>query len=229
MKRGRALLLVGSPRGAHSTSEALGSYLLGRLAAAEMETALLHIGAGREAQAHGPLLARAVNEADLLLLSFPLYVDCLPAGLLSNLEDLASYRQQCPSKSRQRLAAIVNCGFPESAQAMTALAICQQFALEAGFDWAGGLALGAGPAIKGRPLQRAGSAGLRAMPILDAAAAALVAGADIPAPAAEGGNDLLLPKSLCLWLGTIDFKIKARAEGAHKRLYDQPYRCANRQ
>lgn len=53
--------------------------------------------------------------------------------------------------------AIANCGFPEANQNRFALAICEQFALETGIQWVGGLALGMGGNISGKSFDKLGS------------------------------------------------------------------------
>jgi len=140
----RALLLVGSAKRPHSTSESLGRYLLGQLAGRGYETeALLIHRALKSDQGRGELLA-AVERADLLLLAFPLYVDTLPALVIRALEAIAEHRRGGQGSGGGRLVAIANCGFPEASHNDTALAVCRRFAAEAGFEWAGGLALGGG-------------------------------------------------------------------------------------
>ena len=56
----------------------------------------------------------------------------------------------------QLFTAIANCGFPEALHNTTALAICEVFARQAGFEWAGSLSLGGGEAVNGQPLVQAG-------------------------------------------------------------------------
>ena len=80
----------------------------------------------------------------------PLYVDTLPAPVLrssSGWRFAARSRPRCsppgPRRCSRRamFSALVNCGFPEAAHIAPALAVSAQFAAEAGFAWAGGLAL----------------------------------------------------------------------------------------
>jgi putative NADPH-quinone reductase len=157
--QGHVLLLVGSAKRPRSTSESLGTYLGERLGERrfEAETLLLHRALKSDASADKKhpceeLLA-AADRADVLVIAFPLYVDSLPYLVIQAMEHIARHRKDAHRQARgkgksQRLVAIVNCGFPEARQNDTALAICRQFAREAGFEWAGGLALGGGEAIR---------------------------------------------------------------------------------
>jgi len=70
--------------------------------------------------------------------------------------------------------------FPEAGQCDTALAISRRFASEVGMKWLGGLALGQGGAIEGKPLTEAGGKARNARKALDLAADALAN--DLPIP-----------------------------------------------
>ena len=93
-------------------------------------------------------------------------------------------RGDLPQESdRQGLVAICQCGFPEAVHDQVALEICANFARAAGFEWAGGLAMGGGGLIDARPLaQRAGP--LRfVVRALKCGAAELAEGRPLPAEA----------------------------------------------
>ena len=79
---GKVLLLVGSPKGLKSTSRALGTYLLRKLEAGGMATESMLVGAALHGQANMARMLEAVDSADLVIVSFPLYVDQLPAPLV---------------------------------------------------------------------------------------------------------------------------------------------------
>lgn len=95
-------------------------------------------------------LFTAVDQADLLILAFPLYVDSLPYLVINALELIAAHRQTQRPPAPTSFVVIANCGFPEAHQNEPALAMCQEFARQAGFVWAGGLALGQGGSLAGR-------------------------------------------------------------------------------
>jgi hypothetical protein len=133
-------------------------------------------------------LLAEVDAADLVVLAFPLYIDALPYLVTLALEAIAEHRRLHPSTNRGRLAVLVNNGFPEARQNVTALAICEAFAARSGLVWAGGLAMGAGEALcSGVPLTER-APGSRppvghVMRALDRAAEGLAAGHPIPAQA----------------------------------------------
>ncbi len=218
----RMLLLVGSPKPTRSTSEALGSYLLERLTHRGMQTETVHVHrALRSGDGIAGLLA-ATDRADLVVLAFPLYVDSLPAPVIKALELIARHRQQAGSPDGPWFLGISNSGFPEPAQNATALAICRQFAREAGLRWAGGLAVGGGGLVGGRPLTEAGRVVRPIIRALDLAAAALADGRPVP----EAAHALLAKPVVAPWLyrlvGNLGFWREARKSGVTLR--SKPYK-----
>ena len=164
-----------------------------------------------------------MDEAGVLMLVFPLYVDSLPAQLTYALECIAERRRGGPLRKDQRLAVVVNCGLPEPYQNDTALAICRQFAKEARFAWAGGLALGAGPALAPSPLEKQSRRAHNVMRALDLAAAALAEGQPIPEQAVSLMAKPLVPRWAYLFVGTARWHIRARTHGAWRNLAARPY------
>ena len=181
----RVLLLVGSPKGSGSTSEALGSYLL--------------------------------------ILATPLYADSLPSGVTRLLEIVAAKGDRRPDHGGRRFAALINCGFPEARQCDTAIAICRCFAREAGMEWAGGLALGGGESIGGRPLKEAGGVAKNARKALDLAAEALSEGRQVPGEAVSLMARPTIPAWMYTVIGDIGWRLKARRRGTGTRMKDRPY------
>ena len=178
----RALLLVGSPRTRKSTSNSLGNYLHEQLAGRSIETETIYPHTVLRSATKTQALLDAVEAADLLTLAFPLYVDSLPAPIIETLERIAAHRR-CRDGRPQMFTAIANNGFPESAHNATALAICETFAQQAGFVWAGSLALGGGQMLDGAPLTGGRTARIRQA--LDLAAVALAEGRVIPSAAQD--------------------------------------------
>ena len=220
----RVILLVGSAKRPRSTSEALGSYLLERLAEQgfECETLLLHRAlkseAGREA------LLAATDRADLLVVAFPLYVDTLPYLVSRALELIAAHRQgSAQQQPPQRLLAVVNNGFPEAHQNETAIAICRRFAREAGFEWIGGLTLGGGGAINGQPLTKVEGQARHAIQALDLAAAAVAQGRPVPEEAIEAMARPSIPSWAYRAMSWLGWRQQARQHGVQKQLYARPY------
>ena len=196
----RALLLVGSPRGLASTSESLGTYLLRRLEENGFETEKTYATVCVSSDRNREILLKLVDSSDLLILAFPLYVDSLPSRLVATLELIADHKRTENAPKTQRLVAIVNSGFPEARQNNTALGICRRFAEEAGIDWAGGLALGGGQTIAGRPLSKVGGAVRNVVKALNLTAAAIAEDEPIPKRAVDLMAKPILPSWLYVWV-----------------------------
>lgn len=294
----KALLLIGSPKPQNSTSESLGRYLTDRLHEKDIETESMHICSElRTEEGQGRLLL-GVGEADIIILSFPLYVDSLPAGVTRALEMIAESRkrkvphavaealrkvvdlaeqhslflaiglivwllsswakflppiiiraldiigksQKVPGlkqtkapihnirivknfldglePKRRMFVAISNSGFPEAHQSNTALAICRKFADEAELDWAGGLALGGGAAIDGKPLDKTGGMTRNVRKSLDIAAQDIAAGHPISQQAIDLMAKPISHTWLYILLGNIGWLIQMWRNRKGKRLGD---------
>jgi hypothetical protein len=219
-----ALLLVGSAKPAgQSTSEALGSYLAQKLAERDIAFTTMHVArAMRTEERTGALLA-AVDAADIVILAFPLYVDGLPYLVTQALEQIAAHRAGETSIRRPLFLAIANCGFPEAVHNATALAICRQFADEAGFAWAGGLALGEGGAISGQSLAKAGGMIHNVVAALDLAAVALAAGQPAPEEAVALMARPFIPARAYMLMGDLGWLMQARQNRVVTRLAARPF------
>ena len=165
----------------------------------------------------------AVGAADLIVFSFPLYVDQLPAQLIEVLELIAGERRSQPTPRRQKIMAIVQCGFPETHQNRAACDIMQQFSVEAGFEWAGALALGMGGAIAGRSLEKAGGMVRNTIKALDLTATSLLCGGPVPREAVDLMAKPAMPKWLYLLMANWGMKSKAKKHGVGKLIYNKPY------
>lgn len=200
------LLLVGSPRGLRSSSASLGAFLLAELANWGWAGETLCTPAFAKGTQWQQRLCRAVDRADLLVLSAPLYVDGPPAPVVRALEIIADYRRASPPpRPGQQMIAISNCGFPEAHHNQTALRIYRRFAREVGLTWLGGLALGAGEIINDQPLAQLGGWAQSARTALTQAAAALVQGQPIPPATVELMARPLVPATAYLLVATCQF------------------------
>jgi multimeric flavodoxin WrbA len=179
----RALLILGSPKAKTSLSSTLGEYLLKSLEQHGWETGTLKLKSNLRQEKGRTELLSAAASAGLILLAFPLYNDALPVSVLEALELLAAQPEPASATRPQRLAVILNNGFPEAHQDIPALAVCHKFARASGIEWAGGLAFGAGEAFNdGQPFT--GRKGLPSarwiLKGLDLAAGALAEGRVVP-------------------------------------------------
>lgn len=219
----QVLLLIGSAKRPRSTSESLGTYLLQRLAERGYATQTLFIYRSLATEAGRSTLLAAVDSAGLVVLATPLYVDSLPALVTRTLESIAEHHRACSTLEMQRLVAIVNCGFPEALHNDTALAICRRFAKETGFQWAGGLGLGGGEAINGRPLSKVKRMARNVIKSLDLAAENLARGEAISQEAVELMAKPFVPNWVYVWLGEWGWRRRAKKFGVQHQLDARPY------
>jgi len=219
----QVLLLVGSAKHPRSNSQAMGSYLCQRLEAEGCRTETLLLSRALRSEAGQDGLLAATDRAGLIVLAFPLYVDSVPYLVVKAMELIAGHRRGRKVDEAQRLLALSNSGFPEAHHNDTALAICRRFAAEAGFQWAGGLALGGGEALGGQsPVERGGMA-RHVVEALDLAAAALARSEGVPPEAVEAMARSLVPARLYTLMGGLGWWLQARKYGAAHRLRARPY------
>ncbi len=88
----RSVLLVGSPKTRKSSSHFLGSYLQDQLAQQGVETETFFVHTTLKNVAKWQAVLDAVDKADLVTLTYPLYVDSLPAPMIEALERIAAHR-----------------------------------------------------------------------------------------------------------------------------------------
>jgi multimeric flavodoxin WrbA len=225
-----ALLLVGSPRTRKSTSHSLGSYLIEKLSAQNIETKIIQIHTSIRSPERMKTLLEGVDAADLVLLAFPLYIDSLPAPTIEALERITAHRAARVGTGtspvhHQLFAAIANCGFPEAHHNETGLAICAKFAHKAGFHWAGSLALGAGEGmVHGMPLHELDGRVTPLKKALDLAANALAQGGPIPEEAQTLWAKPFIPGWLYRLMGVYGWRQQAKKYGMERNLKRQPYR-----
>ena len=142
-----ALLLVGSPRGKRSTSTSVGRYLMNSLEQKGIDTEILWINRQVVSDERLDEMLDAVDHADIVILTAPLYDDCQPAIVTKTMEAIAAQQKFIEKK---RFFPIINCGFPEPEQiTAVAISIYHKFAISVGFKWAGSLAIGGGEILQG--------------------------------------------------------------------------------
>jgi hypothetical protein len=141
------------------------------------------------------------------------------------MEYLCARRKEEKPRKEQPLAALVNSGFPEPAQSATALAIYREFAAEAGFAWAGGLAFASGQAaIDGKPLEKAGFMARNVRRSLDLAAAALSEGKPVPDEARSLAAKPLVPVWMFLPIGNLLWwRSRVKDKGVWNAMRARPY------
>jgi multimeric flavodoxin WrbA len=162
----------------------------------------------------------AIDRADVFVLAFPLYVSTLSALVTRVLETIAERRV---GGERKPFVAISQGGYPEARQSEAALAVCRQFAREAGFEWAGGLAFGGGAMIGGQPLEKMGWVTKHIRRALDMTAEAIAHGQPVPDKAVKTMARLLLPTRLIPPLLNGMMRLRLRQKGVLKSFRARPF------
>ncbi len=149
-------LLIGSPKINRSTSLCLAEQLIAELKKYHhSEVQVVHLLSAVKGEQTA--LMNQLNQSQLLIVSFPIYVDTLPAHVIEWLLILDS---KLTDKNQKDIVFITNCGFPETIHTENALDICRHFAFKSGLRFRGNIAIGCGGAIVGRELQSIGKVGL---------------------------------------------------------------------
>lgn len=219
-----AAIFIGSarPKGG-STSEALACGLAAALEDKGTRCTLLHAAAFIKPGAAAERALATMLAADLLVVSAPLYVDGLPYLTTRALECLGRQLAALDVGLR-RLVGILNCGYPEAVHNRSALRQLRHFAEQYGLAWGGGLALGAGEVIHGRPIDDHPLLLRRPIRALRLAGAALGAGLPVPEPAIHLMARLLVPAGLFRRLAAIRWVRDARANHLPRAALDlQPH------
>lgn len=86
-------------------------------------------------------------DTDLMVVAFPLYIDCLHSTLIEWLQSFEELKKRAPGRDRARriaMIAVANNGFHEGVQNAAALDILSNFCARAGIEWLGGAGIGTG-------------------------------------------------------------------------------------
>ncbi|GAC1447253.1 MAG: NAD(P)H-dependent oxidoreductase [Desulfuromonadaceae bacterium] len=207
-----ALILCGSPKRERSASRELGAYLARRLEAAGVKTVV------RSCVPRDTLLAD-VGAADLLVLSLPLYADGIPARMKEALMLIAA-----TESGPKYCAALVQCGFLESAQNDAAIEMCRLFTRDAGFIWLGGLGRGAGGMLAGKPLEQSPPPLRTTREALDRAAELLSHGEPFSPEVKQAFRVQPLPRWLYAGAADLGFLLQLIRNGRFLSMFRKPYR-----
>lgn len=222
----RALVLVGSPKGRGGISDRLGDVLIERLKENGVDCEKAYVYGSMATPNGREAILGAVGKADTLVFVYPLYIDSIPASMIEAMEMIADWSRTGGSmgagNERKRLAAVVQSGFPEASQNEVSLSICQRFAKEAGFEWAGGLGIGQGPALTNVNFSGSGGMGGGLKKALGLMAKALADGKELPTEVVELAAKPIMARWLYTFMGDRGFKGQAKRNKADKRLRAKP-------
>lgn len=149
----KVLLLIGSPRGRKSTSANVGNYILEKLKENGLETNSLLIRNQISNEEKISQMLEEIQEADLIILTSPLYDDCQPYIVIKTMEKILEKNMKLDDK---KFIPIISCGFPEPHQiSAVAIPIYRKFVKTVGLKWVGSLAIGGGEMFN-RMMQESG-------------------------------------------------------------------------
>ncbi|WP_457557955.1 hypothetical protein [Candidatus Harpocratesius sp.] len=221
-----AVLLIGSPKKTKSASMSLGSFITDALHdyGVEIEIEFLYKTIDRTEKMEA--LFSKLDHADLVILSSPLYVDCLPAVVVRFMEKYQEHREIISiqdNNKKSKFVSIINCGFPESEHNYVAISICKQFSSRIQWKWLGGLAIGMGGFFNGRNINQLGAPVKKLSQSLKIVAEYINKGEEIPEHILRTVSLPLMPKKMYTSIGNLGWKKMAKNFKMKKHLKDTPY------
>jgi ferredoxin-NADP reductase/multimeric flavodoxin WrbA len=222
--RPRVTVLQVSPRPPGvGTSQAIWRYLKPLLEAGAADVQVVAATDFVRSAAVAQMAAQRCAQADVLLIISPLYWDSLPYPGLLALEHIHTQRHKSGMRPA-RLLSVMNCGFPEPEQFRFAFGLLREFAREAGYSWAGGLAVGGGEAINGRALERLGALTLPLRHALDIGVPAVLAGGVLLDATCDTAAVQTTPGGLYRFFGWWGWHMKRLARGlSTSEVYARPF------
>jgi hypothetical protein len=195
----------------------LGHYLRSLLDKKGLETDILWINRQVSEDKNLSQMLDAIDRADIIILTAPLYDDCQPYIVTRTMEAIAARQQNSENK---RFIPIINCGLPEPEQiTAVSIAIYHKFAVTVGFKWAGSLAIGGGEMLQGaagKKLEDLGKMAGKVKKALDRVADALVAENSLPDESIRAAPNFLynpLMKKLMTKMNNHGWKSRAKKNG----------------
>lgn len=223
MGKMKVLLLVGSPRKEQSTSNSIGQYLIKNLRKEDCTDKTIYIYESLKNDTGRKEMINFFNESDVIILSYPLYVDSLPANCIKALEYINEERQKINCNKNQTFLVIGNCGFYEKEQIENSLNVCKFFAKENKLNWYGGISVGGGPQLQGKDLISLGGMTKKLRKALDIISNSILQDIDIPMNKINELTDPPEPKFIYFMLANLGFKYEAKRNGILKNINDRPY------
>ena len=216
-----ALILLGSPKRMTGASANLGNYIGGRLKADGLAVETMAAYGIAESTEDLEHLMESLDRADLLLVSFPLYWDTLPSGLTEAFLKIIEMKERLGNKKRS-LAAVCNCGFPESSNCHGALRSVELFGQRMGMEFLGGMAIGQGGVLGDGRLEDS-SLFKKNLARLGIAAGHLSKGERVPEAVIEELGRPFIPRFLYTLIGNMNWNSMAKKNGVRGKMRARPY------
>jgi len=211
----RLLILLGSPKSPKTSGSARRAQsVIDGLQERGWETESIQLHAAVRTEGGVSELLEAVDRAEAIVLSAPLYVDSLPGPVMRALQVIAAHRRATDSTNAPRFVSILLCGFLEPTQNATCHQLLELFAARAQFEWMGSLSFGGagGDGFAGRRIRES----LRL----------LVEAIDEEILLSSHVDDLIGKPSMPRWLyiygGNAMWKRAAKAHGVSDKLRVRP-------
>lgn len=218
---GKVLVLYGSPKGERGASANIAGHVIEGIRGGGADVSSLSIYRSLDQEEAFERLVKAYDEAESVVLAFPLYIDTLPAGVTEALARLLP-RREGMTRRRRQLLVICNCGFPESQHCRYALRSCQLFAERMGMEFWGGVAIGQGGMLGGGNGEQA-RANRRQVEALRSMGSRLAGGKAIPAEAVELLARPAIPSRMYTLFGNMGWNKLARKNGVRGQMRARPY------
>ncbi|MCE5297072.1 MAG: NAD(P)H-dependent oxidoreductase [Euryarchaeota archaeon] len=217
----KAVLLIGSPRDGATTSGALGEHLMSLLAAKGIETRSHIISRSLIAKASYDEMLNDVSSSDIVVLSYPVYIDSPPSNVIRWMEMVRD--DGLAELEGKTFLAIGNCEDPDPRKLDVSIMIMRNFSDGNRMRWAGGLRMPMSCAIDGASLSSAGGRGRWAAMALDIVAAALADGQTIPEEADALMSRLPMRDLSYVSRTNKTWKKRAKEKGTRANLMDRPF------
>lgn len=213
------LLIIGSPRLRTSNSYSIAHYINQGLEKHGWNTEVMFAHKAFTSEESICELIKKTQNASVIGIIFPLYVDSIPGPLGHVLDRLCENPQQ--NNNTKKIFTIVNQGFPEPHQSSLAVKIIEQFTREYQATFIGGYTIGAGGVIGRMPIDQIKHRSKRLVKALDLTIKSLHQHQSLSDEAQQLLSKPLFPKSLYLFFGDMSWKKQARKYGV-KNLYQKP-------
>src|SRR5208283_3222881 len=226
------LLLIGSPRGERSNSHAIGKFVIDTLEEKGLFSEEAFAAGSVNTSEGTERLLKSVDNADIIILATPLYVDSFPSPTIKAMELIHEHRKAAFPTKPKIFVAIINSGFPEKEQMNIALKIIRNFAQASNFTWGGGIRVGWGMALNSEPLNEKRGMTRKLTRGLSLASINLSTGQPISEEAEDLASTLFVPlflaKTMTRLFGNRGWNKQAKENNANAKMYDRPYEL-NRQ
>ena len=212
------LMIIGSPRLKKSTSYSLAEYLQKGL---KQKGWNIHLFFSHQVVIKEQDMKELINKiehSDIIGIIFPLYVDSIPGPLIQVLEKLG---EQKTKRTDQKIFTIVNSGFPEPHQSQLAVDMIKDFSKEYQANFIGGLTIGAGGVIGGKPIEQIKHRSKRLITALDLAIESLGQTKTLSKKAEKILLKPIFPKILYNIFANMSWKKRSKRYGS-PNLYQTP-------